>query len=418
MFGNIDNMNYRNRHIEAKLLEYSKFFKTILVVGARQVGKSSLLNHVFPSFQSITFDAVQDQYGVRHDPDLFLNNFPSPVILDEIQHVPELLSAIKRRVDKSEDTGQYYMTGSQNLSALRQVSESLAGRVGIIHLDGMTPAEMSGKGTKPVWLSSYLDAPENFVNELRPLQPSHSNIAQHLWRGSFPGLLDSPDTIVPAFMRSYIETYVERDVRVIGNINDLTEFGRFLRLVAALSSCEIKHSQLGREIGIVPKTAKQWINTLIHSYQWLELPPFHGNTIKRISKKPKGHMRDTGLACHLMGISTPTTLAGHPSFGNLFESWAVNWIIRMAESLQTAPQFYHWRTNGGAEVDLIMERDGFLYPIEVKCNTKLNAHDSRGIRAFQETYGKNKVKTGIIIYAGDNCRQVSEHSICLPWNQI
>ncbi len=411
-------MKYRNRHIEAKLQEYSKFFKTILVVGARQAGKSSILTHAFPSFQSFVFDAVQDQYGIRQDPDLFLNNFPAPIILDEIQHVPELLSAIKRKVDKSDRAGQYFMTGSQNLNALRQVSESLAGRVGVLHLDGMTPAEMSGNGTKPIWLSRYLENPETFFQDFTTVPQKQIAIARHLWRGSFPGLLDAPDSIIPAFMRSYVETYVERDVRVIGNINDLTDFGRFMRLASALSSCETNYSQLGREIGIAPKTARHWLNTLIHSYQWFELPPYHGNTIKRISKKPKGHMRDTGLMCHLMGISSPTALAGHPSFGNIFESWAVCWIARMAEAMQAPPQFYHWRTNGGAEVDLVLERDGFLYPIEIKCKTNLNAHDTRGILAFQETYGKDRVKTGIIIYAGDCIRRVSDCAFCLPWNKL
>jgi predicted AAA+ superfamily ATPase len=407
-------MIYRERHIERKLRNYSEFFKVVLVVGARQVGKSSLLGHVFPDVKSFVFDAVQDMHGVRRDPDLFLDNFPHPLILDEIQHVPELLSAVKRRVDKISGSGMYLMTGSQNLSVLRQVSESLAGRVGILHLDGMTLAEMSGEVREKSWLEYYLNTPESFEESVRSITAPKGGVAQFLWRGTLPGLLDAPNEIVHDFMRSYVETYVERDLRVIGSISDLSDFGRFLRLSAALSGCEINTAQLGREIGINPKTARNWLRILDFSYQWLELPAYHGNTVKRIASKPKGCIRDTGLACYLMGISSPEALSSHPSFGNIFESWASCWLSRLSAQLSTPPHFYHWRSSGGAEVDIIMERDGFLYPVEVKCKTRLSGHDTRGIRAFRETYG-DRVKRGIVLYAGYECIPLSDIAVAVPW---
>ena len=200
----------------------------------------------------------------------------------------------------------------------------------------------------------------------------------------------------------------------MGNIGDLSDFGRLLRLSAALSACEINTAQFGREIGINPKTARNWLRILEYSYQWLELPPYHGNTIKRISHKPKGCIRDTGLACYLMGISSPEALSAHPAFGNLFESWAACWLSRLTIQLPTPPHFYHWRSAGGAEVDIVMERDGFLYPIEIKCKTMLSRHDTQGIRAFKETYG-DKVKRGIIIYAGKECVPVSDVALAVPW---
>lgn len=411
-------MNYLTRHLESKLASYSRFFKTVLVVGARQVGKSSLLAHQFPEMKSFVFDATQDVHGVRRDPDLFLDNFPAPLILDEVQHVPELLSAIKRRVDRGGGCGQYIMTGSQNLSILRQVSESLAGRVGILHLDGMTPAEMAGRGQQHGWLEKYLSSPSDFWNEIECLDDATSGPAPFLWKGTLPGLLDADSAIVPGYLHSYVETYVERDVRVIGNISDLTDFGRFLRLAAALSGGEINTAQLGRDISVNPKTARSWLNTLNHSYQWLELPAYHGNTIKRISRKPKGYLRDTGLICHLMGISTPEALSAHPALGNIFESWAACWIVRLAEQLSTAPLLHHWRSDGGAEVDIVLERDGYLYPIEVKCTTTLTRHDTRGIRAFRDTYGADRVKPGIVIYAGSEARPLSDIAIALPWTAL
>jgi len=410
-------MKYRIRHIEGKLRDYFRFFKTVLVVGARQVGKSSLLKHAFPDIRSFVFDATQDIHGVRRDPDLFLDNFSPPLILDEIQHVPELLAAIKRRVDRRETAGQYLMTGSQNFSVLRQISESLAGRVGILHLDGMTPAEMYDRGSEEVWLKKYLRNPEEFWEDIECLEMQETGVASFLWKGTFPGLLDAPENIVPGFMRSYVETYVERDVRVLGNINDLSDFGRFLRLASALSGCEINASQLGREIGVNPKTARHWLRILEHSYQWLELAAYHGNTIKRLSHKPTGHFRDTGLAAYLMGISSPEALSAHPMFGRLFESWAVCWLSRLSSQMSISPTFYHWRTAGGAEVDVVLERDGYLYPIEIKCKTTLSGHDAASLRAFRDTYGEI-VKRGVIIYAGRECQMVSDTAIAIPWTAI
>lgn len=411
-------MRYRIRHLEQKLREYTGFFKVVLVVGTRQVGKSCLLQHVFPDIRSVVFDPVQDIYEARRDPDLFLDHFPSPVVLDEIQYAPELLAAIKRRVDQFETPGQYILTGSQNLAVMRRVAESMAGRVGILQLDSMTLAEMRDAGEQESWLSMYLADPESFFSSVATVPVQDGGPARFLWRGTLPGLLDAKDSVVPAYMRSYVETYVERDIRVLGDVTDLSDFGRFLRLAAALSGHEINSSQLGRDIGVNPKTARRWLDLLTHSYQWLELPAYHGNTIKRISRRQKGYLADTGLICYLQGISSPETLAANPQLGAVFESWAVGSVKRHATRLGVPPALYHWRTNGGAEVDVVLERDGALFPIEVKCKSKLSLHDARGIRAFGETYGQNAVKTGVIIYAGIECYVVSDHAIALPWTAI
>lgn len=409
---------YRTRHVEETLKKYAGFFRVVLVVGARQVGKSRLLAHTFPNVRAVVFDAVQDSLGAKQDPDLFLQNVPAPVILDEIQHVPALLSSIKRTVDQHDSPGQYILTGSQNLAVLKQVAESMAGRVGILQLDGMTPAEMSDAGASGSWLAGYLADPEAFDSDMSRIPTLPGGLARFLWRGTLPGLLEADDGLVTPYMRSYVETYVERDIRVLGDVADLADFGRFLRLAAALSAREINNAQLGREIGVNPKTARRWLNLLTHSYQWLELPAYHGNTIKRLSQRPKGHLRDTGLLCHLQGISSPESLAGHPLFGNVFESWAAVWLWRLCSCMPTPPQLYHWRSGAGAEVDVVLERDGFLYPIEVKCSSHLSRHDARGILAFAQTYGPEKVKRGRIIYAGSECFALSEHAVAVPWTAL
>jgi len=410
-------MKYYFRHAEKKLLQLARNFKAVLVLGARQVGKTTLLTKVFPNFKHIVFDPIQDIYGVREDPDLFLKNFPPPIILYEVQFVPELLPSLKRFLDKSNSKGQYFLTGSQNLSVLRSVSESMAGRIGIIPLSGLTTAETTNQGNKKVWLATYLKNPYSLLTKVG-IAENLINLSKVIWRGSLPGLLDIEDEVVPDYLRSYINTYIERDVRLLENIQVLSTFGRFIALAAALTAQEININQLGREIGITPLTAKKWLALLNNTYQWLELFPYHNNSIKRLSSKRKGFFCDTGLACHLQRISSPEALACHPKLGAMFETWVINDIHKQFLYISVSPQTYHWRTSAGAEVDLVLEQDGKLYPIEIKCKTVLNKHDTRGIRAFRETYTKQKIMPGLIIYAGDKVYEVAEEVLAVPWNII
>jgi uncharacterized protein len=411
-------MNYLGRHLEDRLLRHSKAFKIVLVAGARQVGKSTLLNHVFPDIKTVVFDPVQDVYGARSDPDQFLDTFGTPLILDEVQYAPELLPALKRRVDRSDDKGQYFLTGSQNLSVLRNVSESLAGRVGILRLDGLTPAELSGDFQQGSWLVEYLQSPIEFadaVNQIRIIRPSKP-LAEHLWRGQLPALIPFENEDIPAYLNSYVQTYVERDVRVMANVSDLAQFGRFLRLCGALTGQEIFQSQLGRELGINPKTGRAWLNMLIHSYQWVELQAYSGNAIKKLSSKPKGHLQDSGLACYLNSISSPQSLLSNPAFGNIFESWGIGWILRQIQRMPLAPALYHWRTENRAEVDAVLDYNGQLFPIEFKASSQLTGHDARGIQAFRSTY--KQAAPGVIIYGGDEAYRLAEHTIAIPWKAI
>lgn len=394
---------------------FAASFKVVLLVGARQVGKSTLLQHVFPEVRSVVFDPVQDVYGARHDPDQFLETFGSPMILDEVQYVPELLAAVKRRVDLSPARGQYFMTGSQNLAILKDVSESMAGRVGILRLDGLTPAEVAGKSSTKSWLSSYIDEPEQFADALQemPVADVKRSLAHYLWRGQLPGVEPFDDSEVPAYWSSYLQTYVERDVRRMSNIADLGQFGRFLRLCGALTGQEIVQSKLGRELGVNPKTARTWVDLLEGSYQWVELPAYSGNRVKRVSGRPKGHISDSGMSCYLNGMPTPESVLSSPLFGSMFESWGVSWVARQVQRLPLAPMLYHWRVHSGAEVDLVLDYNGRLYPVEFKAGTHLTGYDARGIRSFQENF--KQATTGVVVYGGRVPFRLSERVVAVPW---
>ncbi|MGD0466143.1 MAG: ATP-binding protein [Gammaproteobacteria bacterium] len=407
---------YLHRHLEKKIIELSKYFKILIIVGARQVGKSTLLQTMFPLAKQFVFDPVQDLYGTKKDPDLFLKQFKPPLILDEIQFAAELLPSLKRFVDIQSNNGLYFLTGSHNLSLMKNVAESLAGRACIIELDTMTYHEISNTTitqNSTNFLKLLLIDPEKLITNKSTLL-NNAPLYDVLWRGGFPALTKFKNNYIANFFKSYINTYVERDVRLQDHIADIKEFSRFFALLSALSAQEINYSQLGREIGIVPNTAKKWCSILEQTYQYNSIQPYYGNSIKRISKKPKGYLNDTGMICYLLKISSPAMLAGHPNLGAIFETYCIHLCKVLAKTLDLEPNFYHWRTNGGAEVDLILEQDNQLIPIEFKCKTNVTKKDASSIISFMATY--SNCQYGAIIYAGDLIRKITENIWLIPWN--
>ena len=407
-------MIYKRRGIEERLLSFAGHFKVVLLTGARQVGKSTLLAHLFPGTRRFVFDPLQDLYGARRDPDLFLDQFPPPLILDEIQYAPELLPAIKRRVDESGKPGDYLLSGSQQLSMLHDVSESLAGRVGILTLGPMTWSELGGWNRKKPWVADYLDSPGDIASGN---VSETGGLYRTVWRGTMPGILEMPDDLVADYQRAYVETYIERDIRRQGDIRDSADFIRFASVLNALSGQEINVSKIARDSGIVPQTARKWAAMLAACYQWYEIMPWSGSSVKRLTSRSKGFSRDSGLCCWFQRISSPAALASYPGLGALFETFIVGDMTNQISLMPSPPQLWHWRTAGGAEVDLVLERDGFLYPIEIKCKSRLGGHDLSGIAAFMKTY-PDRAKPGVVIYAGRESYKVAENIAAVPWSSI
>lgn len=406
---------YHHRFIEQEVIAAAQAFKVVLLLGARQVGKSTLLANLFPQYPVITFNPIEDVQGARNNPKLFLKQFTGPVIFDEIQYAPELLAYLKIAVDSSLHPGQYFLTGSHNLNMLKTVAESMAGRVAIIELSPFTHDERMRAQAHTHWLSHYLDSPTTLPSQV--CAPSES-LTQWLWRGGFPGLLTIPETQYQRFFKSYLHTYIERDIRSAQEIEGLMSFEHFISLLAALSAQEINYTQLGREIAVAGKTAQRWLELARATYLWRDIPAYTGNTIKRITQKRKGYFIDTGLACFLHRISAPTELLGHPLAGSLFETAISNTIHAVLETISGGARLFHWRTNGGAEVDLVLMRDNKLFPIEIKLKGTLTKHDARGLNAFMQTYAHTTtpVMPGLIIYGGSDCYFLDEHIIALPWN--
>jgi predicted AAA+ superfamily ATPase len=408
-------MKYQKRLLENKLRQLGRHFSTVVLTGARQVGKSTLLRHILPEAQHITFDPVIDVDNARRDPELFLDHLKTPVILDEIQYAPELLSVIKRRVDENKTPGQYWLTGSQNLSLLKNVSESLAGRAALQSLYPMTLSERYDNASS--WVIDYIANPEAFVKQpVCKLGAIHEALASIVWKGGYPGLITLTDDLYSDALSSYFHTYIERDVRLLSEVSDLQEFTRFVQLLANLTAQEIQFSELGRDIGVSPKTSQRWLNLLISTYQWTDIPAYAGNTIKRISKKNKGYFIDSALACHLMHISSPNALLSHPKLGALFETYVVNDILRQLPLVKGNPAVYHWRTHAGAEVDLLLELDNVYYPIEIKCKKRPTLSDLSGINAFRETYPKLNIAPALVICSVDKITPITKDCYAVPFN--
>ena len=280
-------MKYLRRVLEGRVLESFRHFPVVVVQGARQAGKTTLVQHLgIDDLTTVTFDPVQDVGGAREDPELFLQNTRTPAFLDEIQFAPELTAAIKRMVDARRENGLFIVSGSLNLAVLRSISESMAGRSAVLDLLPLCASEIEERRPDDGILARLVrdrdwSPGDHMASRPRPLY-------ERLWRGGMPGLLDMPDHVVSTYLDSYRRTYVERDVRTASDIGSLQLFGRFLGLLAALTAQELNHNQLGRELGIDRKTAVAWSDVATATFQWFQVPPYASNPIKRIAGKPKG----------------------------------------------------------------------------------------------------------------------------------
>jgi predicted AAA+ superfamily ATPase len=414
---------YKYRALSEKITRLAEYFPAVVVSGARQVGKSTLIQHLFPHVSNVVFDPVMDIGNARKDPDLFLDNHPPPLILDEVQYAPELVPALKRRIDQHKKPGSYILTGSQQWAVLKTVSESLAGRAVFADLEGFSLAEIAEDVVSPSWLNRWLADPDAFVAQSSTCRSPKRTLNEQLWRGWLPQANSIPLDMLPAFHAAYLRTYIERDVRLLAEVDDWQLFGRFVQLTSALNACEVNYSHLGRDIGITPQTARRWLALLRATFQWYEVPAYSGNATKRISGKPKGYVADTGLACHLQQISSPTALGGHPHVGALFESAVVAEVRKLSGLEAVPPALYHWRTHGGAEIDLLLERDGKFYPLEIKMTTRPSRKDTRGFDAFRSTYSGINIAPGLVVTPGVTSEKsalmkISERDFALSWQIV
>jgi len=366
--------DYYPRTLEKAFREAAEQFPALLITGPRQVGKTCLLEHLrSPSRAYVTLDDMNLRALARTDPPLFLQRFPPPVLIDEVQYAPELFSAIKLAVDRNPLPGSVWLTGSQSFPLMKGVSESLAGRVAILNLLGFSSREANrhAADTPPFLPGQAMKARAGAAT------PTGLNsIYDRIWRGSFPALVTGRVRDRDLFYRSYVQTYLQRDVRDLLKVGDLDLFLRFLKAVAARTGQLLNYADLARDSGLSVNTARNWMSVLQASHQVFLLPAWHSNLSKRLYTTPKLHVLDTGLCAYLTEWSSPATLAAGAMSGAILESFVVGEILKSWWHNGRDPTVYHYRDKDGREIDLLIAHDGRLYPIEIKRAATVRREDA------------------------------------------
>jgi predicted AAA+ superfamily ATPase len=364
---------YIPRILESTVARLLASFKAVYLGGPRQVGKTTLLLHLARTKRVAyaTLDDIRERELARRDPDLFLDRLGTPAFIDEVQYAPELFPALKRRLDQSPRKGQYWLSGSQQFSLLANIQESLAGRVGIVHLLGFSSAELAR--------TAIARAP--FAPSPHPPHAASApgSLARRIFRGSFPALWERTAPPLEAFYQSYLQTYIDRDLRALFGIAKISEFHAFLELCAARTGQILNVSELARDAAISVHAAREWIGILERTMQIFLLRPYARNISKRIIKAPKLYMLDTGFAAFLTRWQSPETLMAGAAAGAFFETHVVSELAKSYLFRGLQPPLYYFRDKIGHEVDVLIERHQTLFPIEIKRAARISVADVKSI---------------------------------------
>jgi predicted AAA+ superfamily ATPase len=367
------------RSLAPTLRAISNSFPVLMVTGPRQVGKTTLLEicarqESLPERAYVTLDDLDARSLAQRDPALFLQTWRPPLIIDEIQYAPELFSAIKIIVDREKKNGMFWLTGSQKFHLMRGISESLAGRVAIVDLLGLSQAERDGRAERSRPFVPTRDWIESTRGDVGP--KSLRQVFEQIWLGSYPRLNTQGAAARDVFYRSYVQTYIQRDVQDVLKVSDQTAFNRFLGAVAARTGQLLNYASLARDVDIDNKTAKAWLSVLETSGLVYLLQPYYRNLTKRLVKAPKLYFLDTGLAAYLTKWPDAASLeAGHMS-GAMLETWVVGEIIKSYWHHGKEAPLYFYRDTHQQEVDLLIESADVLYPIEIK-KTAAPSHSAK-----------------------------------------
>ncbi len=403
---------YIPRALEPVLRKAAAQFPVLILTGPRQSGKTTVLKHVFGQASGyISLEPPDVRAAAAADPRGFLEMHPAPVIFDEVQYAPDLLPYIKESVDERRNVhGRYFLTGSQNLILAERVTESLAGRAAMLRLLPVSQREEFGRPLHPLPWEQPKD--RSAVNPMAP-----HILWRNFLRGEYPELVAEPDRDISLWHSSYVQTYLERDVRSLRQVGDLLSFQSFLRALAARTGQLLNLTDVARDLGITVNTAKAWLSVLEATFQVIVLRPYHANIGKRLIKTPKVYFTDTGMLCYLTGLKDPDHAAAGPLGGPIFETAVLLQIVKAFANRGEEPRIHFWRTSAGTEVDLVVEAPGKLIPIEVKPSATPRPAMASAIRAFQQDFG-DEAGPGFVIHSGEVRLPLAPNVVALPFAEL
>ena len=399
---------YIPRQLEQVVLRASALFPVVTVTGPRQVGKTTMLEQLAAGKRNyVSLDSRLNREMAQNEPELFLQRNPPPVVIDEFQYAPELLSYIKINVDKSKRNGDYWLTGSQLFHMRQQVGESLAGRVAVILMQGLSGSEIEGAPG-----GAFTGEPKLWLERAQSRKPQNlPEVYQRIFRGSLPRLYHG-EYDRELFFSSYIDSYLLRDIHDLTQVGDEAAFLRFMTACAARTGRPLNYAEMAKDVGISAPTAKQWFSILLTSGIVVLLEPYFNNALKRIIKAPKLYFMDTGLCAYLTRWNSAETLEVSAMSGQFFETYAVSEIIKSYYNVGKRPPVFYYRDTDQKEIDLILEADNILYPFEIK---KSAAPDRSATKHFETLRrAKKEIGPGGVICLTDSVYPLNKTNYYIP----
>ena len=407
-----------NRTIKEVLINNIKSYPITLVTGARQVGKSTLCYELTKeyNFNYVSLDDIDNRSEAISDPKFFLSKHKAPLIIDEVQYAPVLfdyLEAIvnKKRLEVGDANGMYILTGSQNFKLMKNVTESMAGRVGVINMSPLSYNETIGRDEIPFRVN--LDI---LFDRIEP-KISSDRIFEIITKGFYPELYRNNSLNATKYYSNYVSTYIDKDVSEIVNVKNKLLFHKLMQLLASLTGEELVYDNLAKQLGVDKKTIINWISVLEASNIIYLLQPYYESSLtKRVVKRPKIYFKDTGLACYLAKLGDPESLSVSHFSGHFIETYVVNEIIKSYENTETYAEFYYYRDNEQNEVDLIIQSNGELTLIEIKSGMNFNNSSVKGFKALENS--KYKISKSCVICLNNSIYKINDNVYALPISVI